>query len=641
MINRNTLDKGFYNELLYILGLEEVKEKTKSGKEKGNSRITRLPKEKRQPNAILEQIIDSILANQQAENEEKAFEIALELTITWLNRILFLKLLEAQLISWNPKEAENFGILTKKRIKSYGVLNQLFFQVLAVPNKNRSERLSGFKNVPYLNSSLFEESIAENKYRITIGNILNSPIKIYEGTILKNGEGRDYNDGDELNGLDYLFSFLEHYDFGIEKKDENFTTKAKTIINPSVLGMIFEKINGYKDGSYFTPSHVTYFMAKQTISKVLLNKFGNIFKTNFETLNEVRDYVGRDDRKKEKIRSVLDKFTVCDPAVGSGHFLVSALNYLVKVYYSFRLIFTDEGEPINNIVDLDVIDDEIVVLLDNRQFVYNPSNNQSNLIQKSLFKIKSHIIENSLFGVDINEKSVQIARLRLWIELLKHTFYEKLNGNYYLQTMPNIDINIKRGNSLICAYPIMVGKSATSLPQDLKVTKSIIKEYRALVKQYRNDANKRTKRELEIKIQELKYNIGIKRQLEFDFYETVSKKKQSKQDRILSQSFEWMLEFPDILDENGKFKGFEVVLVNPPYINALNMTNAGLDAERRYYESVFITAKGNWDIYIPFLERSNQLLSKSGACCCITPDKWLALYHFVVDTELFYYLMST
>ena len=607
----NVLDKEFYDELLYIIGLkEDIKNKT----------IVRQDLCERQVNSMLEQLIE--ILSDKGVDDKNIFEIALELVITWINRILFIKLLEARLINWHQNDAEKYKILKIESISDYDWLNALFFGALAKPIESRSTRLDRFQKVPYLNSSLFEESETEKKYGITISNLMSGDVIVYPNTVLRDEHGKCYYKYYKLNALQYLFRFLDSYDFGLEYTGELFLTQSKTIINPAVLGLIFEKINGYKDGSYFTPSHVTFYMAKSTITKAVVDKFSEFYKNKFESIVDIANYIGIEKAKKQEAKKILESIHICDPASGSGHFLVSALNVMFSIYYRLKLIYTENGELLNNFANIEVDEDEIYVTDENDNlFSYVPSNKTSRLIQQSIFETKKSIIENSLFGVDINEKSVQICRLRLWIELLKHSYYVNLNDKEILQTMPNIDINIKKGNSLINRYEIIVGKSAKSLPTDLSDARRYIKEYRQAVKNYRNDANKKTKQSLNYTIDQIKLLLGVNRQFDLDF-EGIPKKKQDKSELLLAQSFEWMLEFPDALDDNGRFLGFDVILVNPPYIDSEAMKKH-LKDEREFYRNKFTTTQGNWDIYIPFLERCYQLLAKNGYCSCITPDKWL------------------
>src|SRR5690606_19004683 len=140
-----------------------------------------------------------------------------------------------------------------------------------------------------------------------------------------------------------------------------------------------------------------------------------------------------------------------DPAVGSGHFLVSALNEIIAIKNDLNLLQDRQGRRLKE-YQVEVVNDELIVTdEDGELFEYNPRSKESQRVQEALFHEKQAIIERCLFGVDINPNSVKICRLRLWIELLKHAYYK---NETELETLPNIDINIKCGNSLISRFDL-------------------------------------------------------------------------------------------------------------------------------------------------------------------------------------------
>ncbi|MBD2135005.1 type II restriction endonuclease, partial [Sphaerospermopsis sp. FACHB-1094] len=253
----NTLDKGFYSELLHIIGLVETKE--------GSKKLIQRKKEpERNVGSLIENAIiqldslDKISRLEKPEQfgetyQEQLFNLGLELAITWINRILFLKLLEAQLIRYH-KNDPSWGFLNLQKVKNYDDLNSLFFSVLARKPQERSQKLQTiFAHVPYLNSSLFELTDLEQD-TIVISNLGNEKLPIFTGTILKDNNGKKLTG--EINALEYLFEFLNAYDFSSETGEE-IQEENKRLINAAVLGLIFEKINGYKDGSFFTPGFIT------------------------------------------------------------------------------------------------------------------------------------------------------------------------------------------------------------------------------------------------------------------------------------------------------------------------------------------------------------------------------------------------
>jgi hypothetical protein len=242
----NSLDKRFYSELLHIIGLEESKE--------GSKKIIARKKEgERNSASLLENAIiqlDSLDKISRLDNPsrfgdnltERLFNVGLELTITWLNRILFLKLLEAQLITYH-KGDKSYEFLNIDKIPDYDALNKLFFQVLAKQYSEITEPVQkAFEKVPYLNSSLFEPNEMEHKM-LFISNLEDDySMPIYSASVLKDEKGKRRTG--KMNPLEYLFEFLNSYDFSSEGS-ENIQEENKTLINASVLGLIFEKINGY------------------------------------------------------------------------------------------------------------------------------------------------------------------------------------------------------------------------------------------------------------------------------------------------------------------------------------------------------------------------------------------------------------
>jgi adenine-specific DNA-methyltransferase len=176
---------------------------------------------------------------------------------------------------------------------------------------------------------------------------------------------------------------------------------------------------------------------------------------------------------------------------------------MIAVKNDLKILQDRDGKRLKE-YQVEVINDELIVTdEDGDLFEYNPNNKESQRIQETIFHEKQTIIENCLFGVDINTNSVKICRLRLWIELLKNAYYKTLppvggvGGG--LETLPNIDINIKCGNSLVSRFAI-----DADLKQALKKSKWTIDSYRIAVDTYRNAENKEQKREMERLIADIK-----------------------------------------------------------------------------------------------------------------------------------------
>ena len=647
----NSLDKRFYSELLHIIGLTETKEA-------GKKLIQRNSEKERNSASILEDTIiqlDSLDKLNRLErstqygltHDEQLYNIGLELSITWINRILFLKLLEAQLISYH-KGDKSYSFLSLEKIKNYDDLNSLFFQVLARKYDERNQDVKlAFEKVPYLNSSLFEPTELEQA-TLFISNLKdNKQIPVISTTVLKNESGKKLTG--ELTTLQYLFSFLNAYDF-TSVGSEEIQEENKSLINASVLGLIFEKINGYKDGSFFTPGYITMFMSRETIRKSVIQKFNDTKGWDCKTIEELYNKI----EDRHEANQIVNSIKICDPAVGSGHFLVSALNELIAVKNDLKILFDRSGKRLKE-YQIEVVNDELIITDDEGElFDYTPTKKESQRVQETLFHEKQTLIENCLFGVDINANSVKICRLRLWIELLKNAYYK---NDTELETLPNIDINIKCGNSLVSRFPI-----DSNISDALKESKWTIDDYRKAVDSYRNAKSKEHKWEMEKLIRDIKSDfktnidnpfkkkirtirgkvekataeINIQKQWgekinkdlvkELENAQIQLKKLESEKESIESNivfenAFEWRFEFPEVLDENGEFIGFDVVIGNPPYMRVQEI-QASQPNQKLYYESQYQNATAAYDLANIFFELAILISSSKSNNAYIFPHKF-------------------
>ena len=676
----NSLDKRFYGELLHIIGLSETKD--------GNKKLIQRKKEgERHSGSLLENAIiqlDSLDRISRLENasqfgktvEEKFFNVGLELCITWVNRILFLKLLEAQLVAYH-KGDKSYEFFNIAKIKNYDDLNSLFFQVLARKHNERNEDVSAlFANVPYLNSSLFEPTEMEHQ-TLFISNLKDDKtIPIFSQTVLKDSQGKKRTG--QLTTLDYFFTFLDAYDFSSEGREE-IQEDNKTLINASVLGLIFEKINGYKDGSFFTPGFITMYMARETIRKAVVQKFNEAKGWHCSDMTTLYDKI----EDKNEANKIINDLKICDPAVGSGHFLVSALNEIIAIKSELGILLDRNGRSLKEYL-IEVVNDELSITeketddffyyvapapraekniqnkFDGDAFRFLPHQiPERQRVQQSLFHEKQIIIENCLFGVDINPNSVKICRLRLWIELLKHAYYKPESNYTELETLPNIDINIKCGNSLISRFDLNA-----DLKQIAKSTRWNIGSYQNAVDSYKNSSDKQVKHEIERLIQEIKHSYTeaiqqknpllqkyykLKQEYDYKFPENglfaheenvdyggnLKQREEEKQkfanellkiktqldeEKLFSQhnnAFEWRFEFPEVLNENGDFVGFDVVIGNPPYIRQESFSDikSFLQSKFKIYHSIA-------DLLTYFVELGYNILRANGTFQFIISNKF-------------------
>ena len=685
----NQLNKGFYDELLYLLGLCE---KVINGKTLIAPSKNSINKEGTLYYNIL-QHLPEYKRDKKENSENEIDENALEILIIWINRILFLKLLESSLINFN--DDKNLAFLNIDKIQNYNKLNELFFKILAKkPNDNdrKQNNIKDLAYLPYLNSSLFTRS---NKEIIEISQLSNLQLEYFKNTQIKDKSGKTKKGKEDW--LKMIFEFLNSFDFGANYDNENLLAQ-KDLINSSVLGLVFEKLNGYKEGSFYTPSFITSYMCKESLDRIVLQKFSEngLNAENLDILQkQILVNVNVDFNFRDKAINILEEIRICDPAVGSGHFLVSALNEMIYIYYKLGLINI-------SVSDLKIENDEILIKdREGGNFEYKrpKSQNDNHKIQMEIFNLKKSIIENNLFGVDINSNSCEITKLRLWIELLKNSYYLSFDSENYhnLQTLPNIDINIKCGNSLISNIDFGISKDNFLSNLKSRIDKADMFERETLKKEFDDikkeipqrfenakvqakiykNANDKTEAKKSKDIYEESilyliklfkrtcneyinfyqglhdffYNYGyininnisneqIKAKLKnyieyFKFHEFVSfekkiirevKEKELSKIKTLMQAyedfenkktFEWRFEFPEVLDYEGNFKGFDLIIGNPPYIRQEEIKEL-----KPHFSNVFEVYKGTSDIYTYFYERGFKILKDKGILNFITSNKF-------------------
>lgn len=611
-IQAQPLQKDFYAELLYIMGLEEVKDNGK--------KYIRRSRERNEGSLIenaIEQIKTGDITYLNVEGDtldERLFNAALQLAIIWINRVLFLKLLESQLCSYHKGNEEKYRFLNVEKIKNYSDLDKLFFNVLALPEEERSTSIKEkYPNVPYLNSSLFEiDRLEKNATRIQ-GLSNDAELPLWNKSNLKKYENFKKT---KISSLEYLLKFLDSFDFGSDKNEED---TQRHLISPSVLGLIFEKINGYKDGAIFTPPEITMFMCRQTLRKAVVDKFNEAYPDwGCSDLTDLYNHI----TNKKDANEIFNSIHICDPAVGSGHFLVSALNELIAIKAELGIIIDKDGRTLRD-YNIEVIHDDLLITDDEGNKVYyTPSLNyrDSQRLQEVIFTEKRTIIENCLFGVDINPNSVNICKLRLWIELLKNTYYDRENGK--LQTLPNIDINITTGNSLVFKFPINLGKTIGIKSNQAKKLKANIKRLKSLIADYKQNSNKEQRNQIKGRIKEISKSYLSDGELNlFGDNEIVNFK------NPFHDAMEWMIRFPDVLDEEANFVGFDVIIGNPPYIN---MEDLGGMSDfyknlpgKAFTRKTYKTYDSSGDILTLFLELGRLLVKEGGLVSYIISNSWM------------------
>ncbi|GAA7995182.1 hypothetical protein JP0552_05100 [Helicobacter pylori] len=458
-------------------------------------------------------------------------------------------------------------------------------------------------------------------------------------------------------------------------------------------------------------------MCKESITPIVLDKFNAIYQWDCKDLEALKGKIDRNfsNEKAKEYLQLLLTLRICDPAVGSGHFLVSALNEMVWIAYELGLIASLYR------YDLKLENDEIIIHYTPTGEIFNykkpdSENDPHHQIQKELFELKKSIIENCLFGVDINPNSCEITKLRLWIELLKYSYYifEEGKNTNNLETLPNIDINIKCGNSLISRFALK--DKALLKTEKNKNLEYYIAEYKELVKIYKDpkilesltrpikdsnavrkyakerlyqelaqNPNKDFKKALNDRIEkikeafkltleppqkELKFKKFLKEHLElygksileeandnglelealalekkmaheglfhdytpypkldktdkvvglehFNRYVLTSYKDLQDENERYANALEWRFEFPEVLDDEGNFLGFDCIIGNPPYIRQEHIKDLKPLLEKQYHD--FYNSSS--DIYTYFFALAFNLLKEKGFNAFITSNKY-------------------
>lgn len=407
---------------------------------------------------------------------------------------------------------------------------------------------------------------------------------------------------------------------------------------------------------FFTPGAITMYMCREAIRRVVVQKFNEYYGWQCADYDALKD---KDINDFQEANSIINSIRLADPAVGSGHFLVSALNEIIATKFDLGILLDCDGRKIKKQnYHIEIENDELIVTDDEGEaFNYIPGQPESQRIQEAFFNEKRTVIENCLFGVDLNLNSVNICRLRLWIELLKNAYYTKESGYTELETLPNIDINIKSGNSLLHRFDLN-----QNISQILQSTGISINEYKNSVAAYKNARSKEDKRRLSEIISRIKSTLKTeisnrdprllrlqRRKKELndlqaqelfgdDWTAKQLKEKQTaikktaeeikkleaifeeiKSNKMYLGAFEWRIEFPEVLDGEGNFIGFDCVIGNPPYIQLQSM---GADSEtlgQMGYQSYERTG----DIYCLFYELGMNLLKPNYLLSYITSNKWM------------------
>ena len=490
---------------------------------------------------------------------------------------------------------------------------------------NPQEIVDLFKDIPFLNGGLFEclDNKREGKYIDCFTdneskNFLKIPDEIFFMETEKKVDISGYFDGNKSYkkaSVKGLFEILNSYKFTI---DETTPVEEEIALDPELLGRVFENLLAAHNpetkttarkstGSYYTPREIVDYMCEQSLMNYLktqVEQFNieNIDEKLKELLSYSETHAFTDGEVDELIKAV-NNVKILDPACGSGAFPMGLLHKLVHVLSKLdpHNIKWKESqiEKANQIDDYDAREEAINII--ERQF----NNNEMN------YSRKLYLIQNCIFGVDIQPMATQISRLRFFISLIVDETFNKKLPNMGILALPNLETKFVTANTLI---DLPSNNLFSTFPEIVKLKDELEKVRGAYFRA--NSSKKKTelqKKDFEIR-EQIKQSSVI---LGATFESAALLSAWSPYDKDESSSWfdsKWMFN----VDK------FDIVIGNPPYIDSETMFNVGLEREREFIVKKYKWTKGNWDIYIAFFERGFNLLNGNGNMIFITPDKWLS-----------------
>lgn len=478
---------------------------------------------------------------------------------TIANRLIFIKFLQSKQII-GEDVLNDLKQLDESQLNDK--MKELFFKVMNTSEDSRVNISEEFQDIPYLNGSLFNRNNAEE----------NNP---------------DYQVKYEI--LKEFIEFLDQFAF-VNKE----SLEEKEAIDPKILGYIFERAMTSDEredtGAYYTPRAVTHYIAENTVKPTLLNKSREYLKQEkgYEREENLPESIDELIRKHKNslwdIRQevIIEDFKVADPACGSGAFLLSVANILWDIHQR--------------------IDERI-------------GNDYSDVW------LKKTILRNNIYGVDINHKATEIARLRLWLWLVDS--YDSSN----VDALPNIDYNILSGNTLAGFVDITTMKEKGNLPGQNSLSKwsgerlpELFKKKNEQISRYRSRSGSDAEESRKI-IERLDEKISLKLNEYYITYAKDSGVDLSEEEMLDLDLFHWGAEFTDVYDpeEDSENRGFDVLVGNPPYIKYKKMGDSTKELLGELYETPYF----EYDIAVPFTERSQDLINQKGKLGFIMTKQWI------------------
>lgn len=653
----NPVDQRFYDELLYIIGVQEVE--GKSGK-----RLSRLPENIRQPGSLVELVLERLVHDNRlatvpkleqygATEAEQLINVALALAVDWLNRILFLKLAESQSNRYRQGN-QAVELLTEQSLNTVAALDDLFSDVAS----NEKGWLPDWATALFGKTDLETNTVSIGQLQDGVG------LALFSETVPTDAIG--HTQSGQLPVLHYLARFLDSYTFSVDVPAQ-IELAGKPLINASTLLHCWNRIGVYQQGALLAPAGVTNYAVREAIRRVAVTRFNEQFGWDCADLAGVQERLTSSDLTRAN--ELIDSFRILDPAVGGGAFLSAALHELIALKAELGILRDPAGRPVQS-YGFEIVDNDLLITTpDNEPFDYflnDPNNSRfSGLeiqrIQETLFREKQTLIKNCLFGVDNDPIAIVISQWRFAIELLKHVSWRDtdaptsttsvakkgISGNRSGQHLPG---NLKFGNALISGFGLDFQVESLKSPHRENIQKAF-KQDRADRLAWKRAFDSAERNRLAMRMQAFRKlmaqtaladqkEMAEIRKLEakqaqatlmLDFVgqdmaqqklaERLSHLKTSFQEKQqwLAQAFEWRFEFPEVLGDAGNFVGFDVVIGVPP-----TDWQRSLIADKSYYQKAFSnTHTSKASPYVLFVELGLRLLKPDGQLAFVLPANWV------------------
>ncbi len=542
--------------------------------------------------------------------------------------------------------------------------------------KNQEKMQEYFGNIPFLNGGLFEcldykSRRREERYYIDgFTDVQKYQPYVPNFLFFQEEKEIDLNEEYGTKGKSYkvrgLINILSSYNFTI---DENEPDDLEVALDPELLGRVFENLLASYNpetattarkatGSYYTPREIVDYMVTQSLKYYFKTHLSDIpdVEEKLSQLFSKENYDNRfDSITTKKLISLIESLRVVDPAVGSGAFPMGILNKLV-----FILSKLDPQNTLWKEAQIEAIKRDVKDPILKEKLIQQAEEHFKNKDINYLRKL--YLIEKCIYGVDIQQIAVEIAKLRFFISLLVDEKIDKTKPNWGIEPLPNLDFKLMQGNSLISSFAgIDFGEKKQSEDKEqlfLGFTSkydNLIKEFEEIKHQYQNEPDKDKKDKLREKIEELilqifeeklKEHLPEFRKIEesaskipnpkhrqgyitaeeqklakkygFDFEQAQNDLIAYTEGKKSKNFFLWDVYFAEVF--TGDNPGFDIVIANPPYIKEY-INRKAFDEVRNspYYQ-------GKMDIWYLFACNGIDLLKSAGIFTFIAQNNWVTSY---------------